>query len=77
MVLLCRAFFTPAIIRAIRSQQTRTEHNTDLWEEYRTFHHTHLEKVSSKNAMYILNEFQHTCETISTFPTERYTSESF
>lgn len=47
MVVLCRSFFTPEVVRAIRSSER------DLWEAYRTFHNTHFEKVSSKNALYI------------------------
>ena len=66
MVVLCRSFFTPEVVRAIRSSEC------DLWEAYRKFHSSNLEKVSSKNALYIRNEFRNTCETIQTFPTELY-----
>ena len=67
MVVLCRSFFTDEVIHSIRSKIT-----TDLWEAYRRFHNTHIEKVSSKNAVYIMNEFMYTCETISTLPTDIY-----
>jgi hypothetical protein len=85
MVVLCRSFFTPVVIRAIRGQNTEPRtgrpkgerkapgaSKEKLWEAYRNFHSTHLEKVNSKNAMFIMNEFRNTCETIQTFPTERY-----
>ena len=63
MVVLCLYFFTPEVIRDIRSKIT-----TELWEAYRQFHNTHLEKVNSKNAVYIMNEFFDTCSTINTLP---------
>ena len=69
MVVLCRSFFTPEVVRAIRSSGG---FSCKLWEAYRNFHSSNLEKVSSKNAIYIMNEFRNTCETIQTFPTEIY-----
>ena len=67
MVRLCVTFFTHDMIRAIRGRyHNRLDNNA--WRVYREYHHNHMEPVNSRNAVFILREFQNVCETIATFP---------
>lgn len=78
MTRLCMSFFTNEVIQSIRKrhQPIRGEHLQGycacIWQTYREYHHTHLERVTSQNAVFIMREFQLVCETIATFPDERF-----
>lgn len=65
MVRLILDYFTPNIIEQIRSSSIYFEIKT--WEQYRNYHNQY-EKITSKNAVNIMNEFRNMCETISTLP---------
>jgi hypothetical protein len=69
MVHLQTSFFTDAIVDEIRTTQrgARKTFFNKNWPRYRTFHNR-FEKVSSKNAVFIMNEFRNKCETISSVP---------
>lgn len=69
MVRLCVPFFTHDMIRAIRGRDRRhnNKNTTDAWRAYREYHNKHLERVNSRNAVFILREFQNVCEIIATF----------
>jgi hypothetical protein len=68
MVVLCRSYFTKEIIRAIRSNEKSFD--PAAWKAYREYHSARLEKINSKNAVFIMNEFRNTCETIASLPNE-------
>ncbi len=69
MVHLQTSFFTDAIVDEIRKPQrgARKTFFNKYWPLYRAFH-SRFEKVSSKNAVFIMNEFRNKCETISSVP---------
>jgi hypothetical protein len=78
MVHLQTSFFTDAVVAEIRTPRRgarlhwrRTTDNKTFfnknWPLYRAFH-SRFEKVSSKNAVFIMNEFRNKCETISSVP---------
>lgn len=66
MVYLRISYFTDAIIHEIRSTSPNTFFNKN-WPLYRAFHNE-TEKVSSKNAVFIMNEFRNKCEMIASIP---------
>lgn len=68
MVVLCRSFFTKEVIHAIRSNEKRFDMTS--WKAYREYHSARFEKVNSRNAVFIMNEYQNTCETIATLANE-------
>lgn len=66
MVRLIPSYFTEQIILKIRN------HSEDVnWMEYRKYH-SQYEKITSRNAIYIMTEFNNICETIATFPKEYF-----
>ena len=69
MVHLQTSFFTDAIVDEIRTPRrgARKTFFNKYWPLYRAFHNR-FEKVSSKNAVFIMNEFRNKCETISSVP---------
>ena len=66
MVYLHISYFTDAIVEEIRTTSPTTFFNKN-WPLYRAFHN-HIEKVSSKNAVIIMNEFRNKCEVIASIP---------
>jgi hypothetical protein len=66
MVRLIPSYFTEEVILKIRN------HSKDVnWTEYRKYH-SQYEKITSRNAIYIMTEFNNICETIATFPKEYF-----
>jgi hypothetical protein len=66
MVRLIPSYFTEQVILKIRN------HSKDVnWMEYRKYH-SQYEKITSRNAIYIMTEFNNICETIATFPKEYF-----
>lgn len=64
MVRLQSSYFTEQVIDKIRN------HSKDVnWIEYRKYH-SQYEKITSRNAVYIMKEFNNLCETIATVPKE-------
>ena len=70
MVYLHKSYFTDAIVNEIRTTSPREFFNKN-WILYRAFHNQ-TEKVSSKNAVFIMNEFRNKCEMIASIP-KQYT----
>lgn len=66
MVRLIPSYFTEQVILKIRN------HSKDVnWMEYRKYH-SQYEKITSRNAIYIMTEFNNICETIESFPKEYF-----
>ena len=65
MVRVYLSYFTPEVIDEIRSSPLYFKEET--WKLYRDYHNKY-EKISSKNAIYIMNEFRNICETIGCLP---------
>ena len=66
MVRLIPSYFTEQVILKIRN------HSKDVnWMEYRKYH-SQYEKITSRNAIYIMIEFNNICETIESFPKEYF-----
>ena len=66
MVRLIPSYFTEQVILKILN------HSKDVnWMEYRKYH-SQYEKITSRNAIYIMTEFNNICETIATFPKEYF-----
>lgn len=64
MVRLLPSYFTEQVVHKIRN------HSKDVnWIDYRKYH-ARYETINSRNAVYIMTEFNNLCETISTFPKE-------
>jgi hypothetical protein len=62
MVRLQSSYFTEKVVEKIRN------HSKDVdWIEYRKYH-SQYEKITSRNAIYIMTEFNNLCETIAAFP---------
>jgi len=71
MVKVFMGYFTSDVIDEIRSSSLYFKQET--WKLYRDYHNQY-EKITSKNAVYIMNEFRNICETISTLPKAFITS---
>lgn len=65
MVRVMLAYFTPDIVDEIRSSSMGFKLET--WAQYREYHNRY-NKITSKNAVDIMNEFRKICETIYTLP---------
>jgi hypothetical protein len=66
MVYLRSSYFTNAIVNEIRTTDLKAFFKKH-WCLYRAYHNQ-TEKVSSKNAVYIMNEFQNKIEVIASIP---------
>lgn len=71
MVKLIYAYFNNAVIDAIRASPKTFAYEN--WKSYRNYHNNY-EPVSSRNAVFILREFQNMVETIATLPKDHITS---
>lgn len=58
-------YFTPEVIDEVRGSTFYFKQET--WERYRKYHNQY-EKIDSKNAVHIMNEFRNACETIAILP---------
>ena len=60
------SYFTEQVVEKIRN------HSKDVnWMEYHKYH-SQYEKITSRNAIYIMGEFNHLCETIAAFPEDLF-----
>ena len=66
MVCLRSSYFTDEIIHEIRTTDLKSFFNKH-WCLYRAYHNQ-TEKVSSKNAVFVMNEFQNKIEVIASIP---------
>jgi len=65
MVHIYLSYFTPEVIDEIRSSPLYFKEET--WKLYREYHNRY-DQISSKNAIYIMNEFRNVCRTIECLP---------
>jgi len=74
MVYLRISYFTNEIVKEIRCTRPSAFFNKH-WCLYRAFHNE-TEKVSSKNAVFIMNEFRNKCEVIASIPKQYVTPDN-
>lgn len=65
---LCMYFFTNDMVRMIRSKKRGFD--LQHWYLYREYHAKHMERVHSRNAVFLFHEFQNMCETIASLSNE-------